>query len=396
MEDCPINDPLRRIRLLQEAVRGQEYDAVLLFYSRDIYYYTGTAQPAHLFVSPEDYFLFIRSGMDFASREVFIEPERMKEERRLEHVFQSVSSRLSSKKLGTELDLITVNNYRHWKNIFYGYEFFDASPVILEQRKKKDLGEVERIRAACEVIDAGHRAVKETLRPGLTELELSAAVENAHRLAGHEGICFMRVPDFFMSRGPISSGANLFNFSGVVFSVTGTGLSAAVPAGPSHRKILPGDLVVVDIPTMVKGYHADQTRTYCLGTAPEEAKELFNSLKAIADFVIAQIRPGMECREIFSMARKKANECGAQDAFLGFGDGRTSHMIGHGIGLECSEPPVISRNNKSRVDENYVLAIEMHMTKKGVGVVKLEDVIHVNKHKNVLLTKSPRELTEVG
>jgi Xaa-Pro aminopeptidase len=71
----------------------------------------------------------------------------------------------------------------------------------------------------------------------MTELELAAAVENAHRLAGHEGIFFIRQPDFFMSRGPITSGPNLFKISGVVYTITGVGLSSSVPAGPSQRKM---------------------------------------------------------------------------------------------------------------------------------------------------------------
>ena len=61
------------------------------------------------------------------------------------------------------------------------------------------------------------------MKEGVTELELAAAVENAHRLAGHEGIFFIRQPDFFMSRGPISSGSNLFKISGVVYTITGVG-----------------------------------------------------------------------------------------------------------------------------------------------------------------------------
>jgi len=396
MADCVRGLSLDRIQGLQEALRDQKFDAALLFYSRDIYYYTGTAQPSYLFVSPDDYFLFVRSGMNFARREVFIEPDRMKEERRLENVFQALSFRFPGKRLGTELDLMTFNNYRKWENIFTGCEFFDASPLILEQRKTKDLDELDRIREACTAVDAGHQALLEALVPGKTELELAAAVENAHRLAGHEGNCFMRVPDFFMSRGPLSSGPDLFDFSGVVLSVTGIGQSAAVPAGPSRRKVCAGDLVVVDIPTLVKGYHADQTRTYYLGTAPPEIRELYEGLKDIADHVISRIRPGMECREAFALAEARAEGNQLGDAFLSFPGGRKSHMIGHGVGLECSEPPIVSRRESSRLGEDYVMAIEMHAAREGVGVVKLEDMIHIGRHKNVLLTRSPRTLSETG
>jgi len=384
-----------RIGLLQEKLKEQQLGGALLFYSRDVFYYTGTAQPSYLWVLPDDYMLFIRSGFDFALDEVFIEKERLRQNRRLENIYREISSRLTGRKIATELDILPTAQFFEFQKIFSGCEFVDISPIVLEQRKKKDASEINTIKEACEVIHEGHKAVLSTLKEGMTELELSAAIENAHRLAGHEGIFFMRQPDFFMNRGPIASGPNLSRFSGVVCSVTGVGLSPAVPAGPSRRDISKGDLVVVDIPTMVKGYHSDQTRTYILGKAGVEVKEMYNSLKEIADHLTKDISPGVKCSEIFQMAVEKAGELKVTDAFLNFGSGKMSHMIGHGIGLECTEPPIISRYDDSILSEDCVIGLEMHMFREDVGVIKLEDVIVIGTEKNEILTKSPRELSEV-
>ena len=219
------------------------------------------------------------------------------------------------------------------------------------------------------------------------ELELAAAVENAHRLAGHEGIFFIRQPDFFMSRGPITSGPNLFKISGVVYTITGVGLSSSVPAGPSQRKIAKGDLVIVDIPTLVDGYHADQTRTYCLGPATEAARAMYGDLKAIADHLITQMRPGIKCSDIYRMAVEKAKTLGRKGQFQSFGRGKISRLIGHGIGLELNEPPIPSEYDHSPVDENYVIALDMHMMDSDVGVVKLEDMILIGKDGNLALNR---------
>jgi Xaa-Pro aminopeptidase len=81
----------------------------------------------------------------------------------------------------------------------------------------------------------------------------------------------------------------------MVYSITGIGLSASVPVGPSRRKIKKGDLIVVDIPVLVEGYHADETRTYVVGKAKDGAKKLFQSLKEIANYLINHITPGMKC-----------------------------------------------------------------------------------------------------
>ena len=97
----------------------------------------------------------------------------------------------------------------------------DVSEIVLSQRQNKDGLEIEAVRKACRAVEAGHDWIMAGLKPGLTELELAAGLEQAHRLAGHEGHIFFRRPDFFMSRGPLASGPNLARFSGTVYSVTG-------------------------------------------------------------------------------------------------------------------------------------------------------------------------------
>ncbi len=386
----------KRIKNLQDRIKELALSAAVLFYSRDVFYYTGTAQPSYLVILPEDYFLFVRSGFEFAVNEAFIPKEKIIEERRLENIFKTVFSNFDSKqKVGTELDILPANQFSQWKRIFSGYEFMNLSPVILEQRKRKDPSEIKNIRKACQSIDAGHKAVLSTLKEGITELELAAAVENAHRLSGHEGIFFIRQPDFFMSRGPISSGPNLFKISGVVYTITGIGLSPSVPAGPSRRVISKGDVVIVDIPTLVDGYHADQTRTYILGKANEKIKTLHIQLKEIADYLIQNIKPGLKCNEIYKMAIEKAKELEITEAFLNFSKGRTGRMIGHGIGLELNEPPILSEYDDSEVSDGYVIALDMHMMDENAGVVKLEDMILIADKGNEILTKSPRDLFEL-
>lgn len=389
--------PQDRINNLQKKLGEQDLAGALIFYSRDVFYYTGTAQPAYLVVLPDDYRLFIRSGYDFACNDVFVDKKKVEEERRLDNIFNKISDGLGkgARRIGTELDVLTVEQFGQFKKAFHNCDLLNISPVVLEQRKTKDPGEIEKIRKACNAIHLGHEAVLASLKEGITELELAAAVENAHRLAGHEGIFFIRQPDFFMSRGPISSGENLFKTSGVVYTITGVGLSPSVPAGPSQRKLSKGDLVMVDIPVIVEGYHADQTRTYCLGKANEKATSMYVDLKTIADHLIANMKTGMRCNEIYRMAVEKASSLGREGQFQGFGGGKKSRLIGHGIGLELNEPPIPSEYDKSPIEDGYVIALDMHMLDESIGVVKLEDMILIRKEGNEILTRSDRGLLEV-
>ena len=385
-----------RINQLQNEIKELEWAGALLFYSRDVLYYTGTAQPSYLVVLPEDYFLFVKSGIDFARNDSSIPKEKIIEERRLGNIFKECFSDPQTRKnIGIELDVLTLKQSHEFRKNFPGYEFEDISSTVLEQRKTKDLFEIGRLKKACEVVDSGHTATLETLKEGVTELELSAAIENAHRLAGHEGIFFIRQPDFFMSRGPISSGPNLFKISGVVYTITGVGLSPSVPAGPSRRSISTGDLVIVDIPTLVDGYHADQTRSYILGKADKKIETSYSHLKEIADYLIQAIKPGLKCREIYQMAIEKSKELKVTDTFLNFGRGRKSRMIGHGIGLELNESPILSMYDDSEISDGHVVALDMHMMDENVGVVKLEDMILITDNGNQILTKSPRDLFEL-
>ena len=151
----------------------------------------------------------------------------------------------------------------------------------------------------------------------------------------------------------------------------------------------------MDIPTLVDGYHADQTRTYVLGKANQKIKTMYNRLKEISDYLIETIKPGLKCGEIYQMAIEKSKELKVPDAFLNFGRGRKSRMIGHGIGLELNEPPILSPYDDSRMSEEHVVALDMHMMDENVGVVKLEDMVLISNRGNEILTKSPRDLFEL-
>jgi Xaa-Pro aminopeptidase len=70
-------------------------------------------------------------------------------------------------------------------------------------------------------------------------------------------------------------------------------------------------------------------------------------------------------------------------------------MIGHGIGLELNEPPILSVYDHSEVSDGFVIALDMHMMDKSVGVVKLEDMILITSNGNKVLTKTPRHLFEL-
>jgi Xaa-Pro dipeptidase len=385
-----------RICSLQQKIRERDLAGAILFYSRDVYYYCGTAQPAYLVVLPDDYRLFVRRGYEIAGLESGYEKERIVKGASFEAIAQQMfPGEGRGTQVGTEMDVLTVLQARSMNQALGMRELVDISGEILEQRSVKDAQELESIKRACSAVHAGHIAAMSCLRAGMSELEVAAAVENAQRLAGHEGCFFLRATDFVMSRGPLASGPNLRQTSGTLFTLSGAGLSRAIPTGASRRIIEDGDMVLVDIPACIEGYHADQSRTYAVGHAGPRASDLFQCLRGVADCLINNLRPGMTCGEVLSLAITKAEKLGIGDSFMKFHSGAKAHFVGHGIGLELNEPPLLARNNGTVLKAGMVLALEMHLMEPGGLALKLEDTVFITPNGVEILTSSPRELMVV-
>lgn len=386
----------QRIGKLQEVIRERHLAGAILFYSRDVYYYTGTAQPSYLIVLPNEYVLFVRRGCEFAQMESDLEATRIITGKSMKSVCERMFPGAGcGDKVGVEMDLLTVRQAENLRSYLRERELVDISGDILGQRMIKDSAEIETIRQASRAVHAGHQALVLNLRAGMSELELAALIEHAQRLAGHEGCFFIRGCDFVMSRGPLASGPNLRVTAGTLFTLSGAGLSSAVPTGPSRRIIENGDLVMVDIPACVEGYHADQSRTYAVGSVSEKCSDLYLRLKNVADHLIENISPGMTCADVYSFACAKAKDVGLQHCFMNLASGAKPHFIGHGVGLEINEPPLLSKNNGTMLQAGMALALEMHLMEPEGPTMKLEDTVCVGSQGNEILTLSPRELLTV-
>lgn len=385
-----------RVKYLQQLLEKEEIDAAIITLSRDLFYYTGTAQPCIFIVTPNDHRLLVRRAHDFVHKETFIDKTKIKPRGGSKDAIATLQEMGVQKgKLGIELDVIPANQFLKMKINYGDYDLVDISKHILNQRMTKDETEIQAIQQACHIMDMGHQRVMETLHPGMTELELAAEIEYAHRKAGHEGILSMRQFDFYISRGPLSAGKNLFKVSGFANTITGIGQSPAIPAGPSNTKINVGDLVITDIPTCYHGYHSDQARTYILGKPSDAVKDLFLKIKEISDQAIFSLKDGITCKDLFEITSAKAKKLGVAKYFLGIGP-RKGDFIGHGIGLDANEAPILFWNSDFQLRRNFVLTIEVHLTHPELGAVKLEDVVLVKKNGCELLSITPRNLFEIN
>ncbi len=386
-----------RIKKLQEALSSAGADGALLTYSRSTLYYAGTTHPSIFIVTPEDYHLLVMRGLDRVLEETCLDTDRISPGKGYKDAKEWLKTRkIEQGTLGMELDILPATQYFQVSELFSEFGITDISGLILEQRKTKDPQEIEYTREACRIVHEGHLRILDVLQEGMTELELSSEIEEAHRKAGHEGLYFIRPPDFFMGLGPLASGVNLSKIAGKIQSITGVGLSPSIPMGASTKTIKKGEMIVVDIPTHYHGYHADQSRTYVLGDPPDICRTMYDGMKEIADQIIEMLRPGIRCDDLYKEACNFAEELGIGSYFMRLGtDSKRVPFIGHGVGLEVNEPPLLGKNNHEVLEEGMIMTLELEMCASIGEVVKLEDMLLISSDGVEVLTITPRDLHQI-
>lgn len=214
-------------------------------------------------------------------------------------------------------------------------EWVDVGEELTQARAVKDPDEVELIRAAIAVCDAGQAAARLHATPGISELDLWAAVRGAM-----EGAAESRLP--------------------VLADLVSGPRTADVGGPPGTRILADGDLVLCDLVPRVAGYWGDSCATFAVGEPGIAARDAHARARATLADVVAAIGPGAVAAELDALAR-------AQLEF--------PHHTGHGLGTGWHEEPRLIPGSASRLEEGMIVAIEPG-TYTGVGV-RLEQVVLV-------------------
>lgn len=355
-------------------------DAVIIFQNKDLYYFSGTTQNCVLAVTGNDALLFVMRNAERAAGETFIERTiKMKST-------SEIKNFISAKKIGIEEDVLPVSMYRRLIQMFPSSQFCDISQTVREIRAVKDENEIKLLKRSASINDAGHGKAREVLHEGMTELELSAAISNEMRRLGDDWAVRSR---HWNSLPPtqIASGKNSCVANRSFIALGGVGLSAANPCGPSARKIKKGEPVYVDLVPSYMGYATDETRTFCIGKPGEEVTAAYDACVEIYNALLDRMEVGVPVRELYQSSLAMAKEHGYENNFLGVGEYRVK-FIGHGIGLELDELPVLA-DNDARLEENMILTIEPKIV-TSEGGVGIEDTILITKKGAKTLTNADR------
>ncbi|MHA1293208.1 MAG: M24 family metallopeptidase [Promethearchaeota archaeon] len=267
--------------------------------------------------------------------------------------------KLKLNSVGFEDDYISVKKFNEWTNKFKINKFVGASEILNRARIIKTQEEIERMKRAAELGDIGFKVIYNSIEAGMTEKELAAEAEYAMRKSGSEGTSFDMI---------IASGDN----------------SAYPHSTTSEKKIKDGDIVLVDIGAIYKGYCSDMTRTFIFGNVNPLKARLINLVNEGQQFALDNIKDGLKCVDLDKLVRdffiKKDQKLGS----------RFIHGLGHGVGIEIHEDPYISPVSKLVLKKNMVVTIEPGLYHPGIGGARTEDQIVVKENGIISLTSSKK------
>jgi Xaa-Pro aminopeptidase len=263
-------------------------------------------------------------------------------------------------RLAFEAHDVTVELHGELTGIDGAPELVALGRAVESLRTVKDDHEIALLREACGI---GDQALLETLdrvAPGHTEREIARRLETSMVELGADGVAF----DTIVATGP----------------------NSAIPHHrPTDREVERGDLLKIDFGALYQGYHADCTRTVVVGREPETwQREIYEVVRSAQRAGRRALLVGADVREVDASARNVVAAGGYADQF--------SHGLGHGVGLEIHEAPMLGPTASGRLADRTPVTVEPGIYLPGRGGVRIEDTLVVRDGAPDLLTTTPKDL----
>lgn len=405
MQTTPAEELQARAKRLQALMKEAGFDGLMATHNADLFYLGGIVQQAQIYLPSEGTpLLMVRKHhgralmvSELGERNVIA----VRSFRELPSLIEQAGGR-KPRKIGFEWDTLPVSLYNAYVVALatLGAEPVDGSMLFRRARAIKSDFEIEQIRRAAAVANAGFSAAVATLREGITEVELAAAVEAAARVAGHSGIMRIRAYGQEMHMGHALAGASGGLPSFMNSPTGGYGPGAHAPYGAGTHRIERGEPVFLDYSGEWGGYIADQTRMLSIGPLDTFWKDGFAAMLDVLTYLEREVRPGMTSGQLYDLAVQRAAESGYEDYFMGPPEaespGQKVPFVGHGLGLELDEWPPLQRGTDSILSEGMVLAIEPKLIYTGRGAIGIEDTYLLTAQGLQPLTHSPRDIAVVS
>ncbi len=373
----PYEELEKRLKKLQAALQANDLSGALLVQRADLFYFSGTAQNAQLYVPAEgDPILMVKKSL-----------ARAREESALERIlpfegWDKLISLIKAKtppgtKIGLECDVLPANLYFRYQKMLADYCISDLSKQIRQIRAVKSPYELGLMKNAARVGEAVFNHALEVIKPGMQEVDLAGRLEYHARTLGHQGAVRMRGFNQELYFGHILSGDNAAAISFFDGPTGGSGLNPSYPQGAGAKVIQRHEPILVDFVSVLDGYMVDQTRIFCIGEPPLHLHEAYRQAVLIKETLSRLGKAGCDGSSLYARAEKMVAQAGLTNHFMGYVE--KVNFVGHGVGLELDELPVIAAGFKQPLEEGMVFALEPKFIFPGEGTVGIEDTFAVGK-----------------
>jgi Xaa-Pro aminopeptidase len=354
---------MTRISGLLQILKEKEIDGLFTSSVANITYLTGfTGDSSRLFVSKERCVLMTDGRYtEQAGNECPPEVEVFKwidNKRYAEETYQHIINVPYIKKLGIEGNILTVVEYDILKNSLTGIELVSINGVVEKLRQLKEDYEIECLHTACAISDKALEDTIPFIKEGVSELALAARLEYHLKTNGAENLSFDTL---------IISGSR----------------SSLLHGKPSNKKLEQGDLVLFDFGALYKGYHADISRTFILGKASEQQKEVYSIIQRAQMEAVNSLKPDISSLIPDQMVRSIIPDKYIEYYYPG---------LGHGVGLQIHEEPFLGKDHDDILRKNMTITIEPGVYIPEWGGIRIEDTVVITENGTKSLTCFPREL----
>jgi Xaa-Pro aminopeptidase len=340
--------------LKQSTIKQGKPSNFVIFNPTNLTYFTNFAAATALYIPEQSDCTLYVSTVNYEQAKAETKGVNVEPIKRGETLMEKIVQQ-APKKLG--FDTLPIESWRSLSKAVGGEEnLFPINNLVRELRSVKDEEEIKRIREACRLASIGMQTAKEIIGVGLKEREAAAEIEYAMRKAGSDGTAFDTI---------VASGA-----------------TSAFPHGSSlERTIREGDFVVVDLGATYKFYRSDITRTFIASKASEKQARIYDTVKLAHEKAFETIKPKVAASEVDGTARRVIEQAGFGEFFV--------HNLGHGVGLEVHEAPILSPDSKDILLAGNVVTDEPGIYVQGFGGVRIEDTVLVTKKGAEILTVGP-------
>lgn len=378
-------EALLRCEKIQSALRTSHADSILLNTNANLYYASGRVFSGYVYVPAEGephYFVRRPVGLKGDTVHYIHKPEQIP-------ALLAEAGLPIPRCVALEWDA-SHGDFTRLAAVFPDVEVVNGSAVMRAVRSVKTNYELALMQESAVKHAEVYRRIESVFREGMTDIELQIEIERLLRLHGNLGLFRINGQSMEIFMGNVICGDNADSPTPYDFAMGGAGLSCSIPVGANGSLIRPGMTVMVDMCGNFTGYMTDMTRVYSVGELSAEAARAHACSIEIHRAVARMGRPGVAAADLYRLAVQIAQDAGLDDYFMGHT--QKAGFVGHGVGIEVNEAPVLAPRSKDLLVENQVIALEPKFVIPHVGAVGIEDTYVVTPEGMKAITSAPIEI----